>query len=304
MPNYTGSECIVCNEKFRRDSDIVVCPDCGTPYHRECYKEVGKCINDELHNSNGSWHKHNMPAEADENKSNPICKACGHENNSNDKLCCNCGAKLVEDEIPNIQVFQNENPGAFIINFNDRLCGFNPNEDLDGVTMSEMADFIGENTFYYLPIFKRIKDTGKKMSFNLTCLFFPQYYFANRRMNKIWICSLLFLFAISIPSMLYTMNEMYSSIGIQSFIFNKSVLLFCNIIRYAFSILMCFFGNWFYYKFSIKKIKEIKRKYQGNELKNQLQNAGGIQIKNIAITFILYFILCVLLIGGVVVLNI
>ena len=55
MATYTGAKCKVCQEPFKDGDDIVVCPDCGTPYHRECYKKAGKCINDELHESGGSW---------------------------------------------------------------------------------------------------------------------------------------------------------------------------------------------------------------------------------------------------------
>ena len=34
---YENETCPVCGEKFTADSDVVVCPDCGTPHHRECY---------------------------------------------------------------------------------------------------------------------------------------------------------------------------------------------------------------------------------------------------------------------------
>ena len=34
MSNYLGSKCIMCGQEFKENDDIVVCPDCGTPYHR------------------------------------------------------------------------------------------------------------------------------------------------------------------------------------------------------------------------------------------------------------------------------
>ena len=49
MANYTGKKCFSCGEVFKDGDDIVVCPECGTPYHRECYLKEGKCINDALH---------------------------------------------------------------------------------------------------------------------------------------------------------------------------------------------------------------------------------------------------------------
>ena len=45
MADYKGNTCPVCKQKFKEADDIVVCPDCGTPYHRECWKRsVSACI--------------------------------------------------------------------------------------------------------------------------------------------------------------------------------------------------------------------------------------------------------------------
>ena len=38
MNEYLGCECSVCRKPFAAGDDIVVCPECGTPYHRACYE--------------------------------------------------------------------------------------------------------------------------------------------------------------------------------------------------------------------------------------------------------------------------
>ena len=43
--------CPVCNNKFTEDDDVVVCPECGTPHHRECYFSNGGCFNSDKHNT-------------------------------------------------------------------------------------------------------------------------------------------------------------------------------------------------------------------------------------------------------------
>ena len=43
--------CPVCNNKFTDEDDVVVCPECGTPHHRDCYFSNGGCFNEEKHNS-------------------------------------------------------------------------------------------------------------------------------------------------------------------------------------------------------------------------------------------------------------
>lgn len=46
--------CPVCGIDFTDDSDVVVCPDCGTPHHRECWKNNGHCFNEDLHGTEDS----------------------------------------------------------------------------------------------------------------------------------------------------------------------------------------------------------------------------------------------------------
>ena len=41
MLDYTHIKCPVCGDTFKEDDDIVVCPQCGAPYHRACYQEKG-----------------------------------------------------------------------------------------------------------------------------------------------------------------------------------------------------------------------------------------------------------------------
>lgn len=47
--DYSDYYCPFCGEVFEEESDVVVCPDCGTPHHRACWKEIGKCFNSDKH---------------------------------------------------------------------------------------------------------------------------------------------------------------------------------------------------------------------------------------------------------------
>ena len=66
--------------EFNDSDDIVVCPECGTPYHRDCYKQVGECINTELHDNGISWSQ----KKRDEEKT-------AYEAKEIDKVCPRCG---------------------------------------------------------------------------------------------------------------------------------------------------------------------------------------------------------------------
>lgn len=52
---YTGIPCAACGKKFTAEDDVVVCPECGTPYHRACYKELGHCVNEARHAEGYVW---------------------------------------------------------------------------------------------------------------------------------------------------------------------------------------------------------------------------------------------------------
>ncbi|MBQ8623790.1 MAG: zinc ribbon domain-containing protein [Oscillospiraceae bacterium] len=126
---YIGQQCASCRAPFNKNDDIVVCPDCGTPYHRDCYKNEGKCINTLLHETGEEWKPvlpHNeqtatpiasgiatSPNSDSEAKSAPnehggvssyqeeytkhYCPICNNETNHNDAFCSKCGAKLSEN---------------------------------------------------------------------------------------------------------------------------------------------------------------------------------------------------------------
>ena len=49
---YSNYKCPICNNQFTEDDDVVVCPECGTPHHRECYVQNGNCANADKHGTN------------------------------------------------------------------------------------------------------------------------------------------------------------------------------------------------------------------------------------------------------------
>ena len=99
MNNYLNSECPYCGKKFTENDDIVVCPDCGTPHHRGCYKEHGVCANNELHGG-FEWKSSSEPRTPENKGGNEqkfdsfACPNCGGMNPSGTKFCSNCGAPL------------------------------------------------------------------------------------------------------------------------------------------------------------------------------------------------------------------
>ena len=44
MMDYKGCKCASCHKVLKEGDDIVICPECGAPYHRECYAAAGRPV--------------------------------------------------------------------------------------------------------------------------------------------------------------------------------------------------------------------------------------------------------------------
>jgi hypothetical protein len=291
MDDFKGSLCIVCNTPFEKDDDIVVCPDCGTPYHRACYKTVGKCINTELHEKNESW-KPDPGAITDEDK-DTLCTRCGKQNPPGTLMCENCGSPLdtiIDDRLnkeKNLEINDNYFLNPMFVNYTDPCCGLNPDEDFDGVKVSEIADFVDKNTHYYIPIFKNFKTFGKHLSWNWPALFFPEFYFAYRKMFLPAIAAIILRLLISIPSLIMYFSSIEageltvfaSNFDIKSSAFSM-VSLIVTLLDYAKMLFFTTTANGMYYKKAIRDIKKTKLETvqtAGTPPKEEIRPANPIQ---------------------------
>lgn len=98
---YTNTICDGCGLSFREDDDIVVCPECGTPQHRECYKKNNCCVNAHRHGDAFEWKSADAPVKTEvlperkQEEDTLPCPGCGHKNPKDAKVCENCSMKLI-----------------------------------------------------------------------------------------------------------------------------------------------------------------------------------------------------------------
>jgi predicted nucleic acid-binding Zn-ribbon protein len=273
---YTGESCFYCGLIFKENDDVVVCPECGTPYHRICYKKENRCINDALHESGESWQRKvvEKPVPSDEKS---------EENTSSEES---------EKVFP---MFEGMNDGY-------PFTDFKPEQDMGGATLKEVAEFVDSNRLYYVPLFKNMKETGRKISFNLICLFFPYFYFANRKM---WLWAIITAFItvlFNLPTILYVIGEqnfplmstatefLNSNSGIIT-----SLIDICNSADWLMRVLTCLFGNYMYFRFTVNSIAKY-RKSHGTPVKTAyLNKSGGVQPLNIIIMLLIMVVMVFLL---------
>ena len=319
MADFSGNKCIVCSGKFDAGSDVVVCPDCGTPYHRDCYFIRGSCVNTALHKSGKSW----KPA-ADIGNQEIMCAECEELNPPLTAFCENCGQPLPLPELSREKVIErymqvknqartlDENPKEYnkneyggiylsphLINFSDRLCGYSPDEDFDGVKLSEIGDFVDTNTHYYLPVFKRIKDTGKALTWNFIAMVFPELYFANRKMPLIAFMAFALRYITLIPTFIEGAAEknmgVLTEFAMMFDLRDNSFQALSLLLRFTSYVIMFAGGglsNWIYYKLSLKKINNIKSRHEENapDLTETLRRKGGTSALLLSLFIILYFL--------------
>lgn len=317
MAKYDGIKCISCGEIFKDGDDVVVCPECGTPYHRECYLKEGSCINTELHEKNESWSAFSEENnDGQGNSDEPIrCIRCGETNPPDGIFCTKCGTPLTHqsgEERPfNVppqynngnQFGQNGNPYTQNSNGNFgnyRQMTFDQDSDIDGVKLGDYTKYVGRNPLIILSNFIRFGRFGGKASINIGALFFPQFYFFYRKMPAIGSLFMLLSIIFAIPSIIYTGQTGVMGTILLNTHFDVSSNAFntlYNVSNLLSMVLRCFaavFANYIYYKSARKNILKIRSAYSDGDsesVSKEITARGGVSFPALGLAFIVYLAL-------------
>lgn len=302
--DFLGKKCPVCSKNFHEYDDIVVCPKCGAPYHRDCYKEKGKCIFTDLHKTGEKWHDEENEAEDSHFE---VCPHCGRYNPKGAVSCHACGEFLHNDKTgqntnnqPNPFDYDNDdysNGMPFVV-FMDPMGGVSPEDDFDGVSGAEIAKCVKINTPYYMRVFSRIKVTGSS-KFNFAAFLFGGGWYLYRKQYLKGAILTLIMFILMIgqdligyfysnSKWIWLMNNVgqnatyqdYFSLMFSQYSSGEIFLLFMPYILSLFSWIIMFWcgfnGNKNYYRHTIAKIKKIKAEKNGDEVSKILNEVGGV----------------------------
>ena len=176
---YTGNKCSVCNKEFVEGDSIVVCPDCGTPVHRDCWFANGVCINADKHDSGFVW-KSELPEPEKVDTANSTqkaitkeCPECGANCRQNARICRSCGYRFDDDTAGDFQNAEDFQLGPLHVKRVDM------NEvKVDGIPAEEIATYIGASAPAYLAKFIKMDAKKTKVSFNfIAAIFGPLWAF-------------------------------------------------------------------------------------------------------------------------------
>lgn len=290
--------CPVCEKQFQKGDDIVVCPDCGTPHHRECYENTGHCFNEEKHSEDFVFDEEVTDTTTDSENNNSqfvVCPNCKAENEKTMFYCKQCGFPLLENIKNNNENAQNQTPfgttpqngfpdmaGTPFVMV-DPMAGFKSEDKIsENVTAGELSKFVGKNTNYFMRVFGSISKTNKS-KFNFSAFLFSGAYFLYRKLYLLGFIFSFLIIAFSVLSMSIQMtDEFHMLYGIYfdnysdlmqtarysvSDLFtgmsqNEVLYLFMPVIldflRYAVMLICGLTVNRTYFKHCVKKIRKIK----------------------------------------------
>ena len=287
--NTDGVSCVRCHAYLFPEDDIVYCPVCGAPHHRECYNQLGPCALEEFHGTDRQYDKvkareeeqaaAEMPNTGENAEGLITCQMCHEKYDFALNACPKCGA-------PNIA-----KAGGSFVNF-DFLGGVPADYDIgDGITADEAKRFVAANTPRYIPKFA-VLNAKNKLSWNWLAFLFPCGWMLSRKMYKngiiagllTVISSLFYLpFMNAINNLGTTPGETQAQI-MQSIYEHLpkmgaaviAALLAGFVLNIAVRILSALFGDYLYKQYAISSIKTIRA--ESEDMDYDYRKKGGVNI--------------------------
>lgn len=310
---YLNQKCSHCEKIFTKDDDVVVCPICGTPQHRECYEENNRCINHDKHKEGYVWSAEDTTF-SDSTSEFIICNNCGTKNSNDSFFCKHCSASLSSQNNTSgdFNGYPNQDNQAdpnfqgmpfvattFKINENDEIA--------PDVKLIEAQKYVKTNSLLFSLIFKRIHDHNKSR-FNFAAFIFSGGWFLYRKQYLLGtILTVLFAIFTITYNVLYTpvydMLETYNIMVDNAISYEQlyvlsneqlgmiSLMGFAYFFRFILMIVSGAIANRCYYKHVVKKVKLTKKKFTSDaEVKEHLSNKGGVNVILGYILFIAYIL--------------
>ena len=316
MTRYTGNHCPVCEQAFTDTDDIVVCPDCGTPYHRDCWKKVGACMHRSEHAAGFEWQPEIGP-EAVKAAHEATCPNCGTRNTPGATRCSHCGCPLPRSDADSADVAKPEEqvpiyardpsavnnrsaaPGPHIETYSaDREGGIyrreiGPEDTIDGIKAKDWAAYVGRSPMYYLMQFFRMSITNRKAAVCLSAFLFGPAYLFYRKMWKEGLLTAILTIVLSIPTFIEIISVFNPSLlGAMPLGWLPAAANICAVASWALNIILGLFAVSWYRREAKKNIDRIYADYPDGEARTDaLLQKGGTNL----LAALLYFGIMLLL---------
>lgn len=292
MSRFENKLCPVCRERFRDGDDITVCPECGTPHHRECYLKLNRCGLEEYHAEGFVWKgrlpdepMQSMPSAAEirsgvpepiERKTNNLSDDTDADDTETDDT------EIDDTETDDTEKTDDEQSGKTLEIFglpdpdSDTFGGMgmdDPVKELykmindgakgdDGVSMQELIAYTGTSIWHYSRAFRSFRNKGENgrrrvTSFNLCSGLFSPIFQFYRKMD---VLGVILLILSVLPSFLI-MSLSGGAMAQNTF---ESINTLLRLINVAECVLLCLFGDYLFYKQAVRRILKVRRSFGGD----------------------------------------
>ena len=172
MLKYERQNCVHCGREFAKNDDIVVCPVCGTPHHRECWADGNGCGNANRHEEGFVYVNPNAQSQTSEKTER--CSFCGTENPENSLVCHKCGAYFTSGAQRTQTTEAGEGTPFMGFKFAPPKTPYDESKEMiDDVPVADVAKRVLVRTDYYIPRFQKLSKKKLPISWNWFSFLFP-----------------------------------------------------------------------------------------------------------------------------------
>ena len=281
-----GLSCVFCKAYLFEDDDVVHCPVCGAPHHRECYNKINHCALEELHGTADEYDIEKIRKAAEEKSEDSNAKP--------DTVTCPVCSEVYEKALgkcPKCSAPDFSGMNGRFIQF-DFLGGVPADYKLDGdITAKEVQKFVASNTHRYLPKFAAL-NSKNRISWNWMAFLFPSSWMLSRKMYKSGIITGVLtiiatflnypltksLYAMGIPQtvsyaeLVGWMMEKLPEIGTAVL----ALSLLAGLLNLTIRIVSALLGDYIYRSHVLSSIKSIKQ--TNEDIDYAYRKKGGVNI--------------------------
>lgn len=292
-----NKQCQICKGYLFEEDDVVVCPHCGAPHHRDCWNTVGHCGIEEFHDTEKQYNLLKDDSSAgEENNAEQVntCPRCHRTSKaSGAEFCPYCGQPYNGGH----QGFVNGMPNY------DPYGGLPKNTTIDGARVEDIATFVGSNSARYVNRFSTL-NKNKKGSWNWAAFIFPAGWCFARKMIPQGILYLILQISATLCALPFSenindiaiANELNGYEEIFNYLMNNPqeialIPMLLAVIGFVLLVLPRIFcgrlGDWHYKCFAIEKIKKILDNNDIDDKEEALFRAGNV---NVLLLILAYFL--------------